>query len=111
MSWPFAHIRSENDILKFVTALIANTKGEDAKSGEDFWQKAKVLLYCALVGLIHYESKTPKERNMNTLVELINMTEVSEEDETFQNAVDIVFERLEKGKPMLNANGEQLVDV
>ena len=107
---PFAYIRSEKDILKFVTALIANTKGEDTKSGEDFWQKAEVLLYCALVGLIHYESKTPKERNMNTLVELINMMEVREEDETFQNAVDIVFERLEKGKPMLDANGEQVVD-
>jgi len=107
---PFAYIRSEKDILKFVTALIANTKGEDTKGGEDFWVKAETLLYCALVGLIHYESKTPEERNMNTLVELINTMEVREEDESFQNAVDIVFERLEKGKPLLDADGQQVVD-
>ena len=107
---PFAYIRSEKDILKFVTALIANTKGEDTKGGEDFWVKAETLLYCALVGLIHYESRTPEERNMNTLVELINTMEVREEDESFQNAVDIVFERLEKGKPLLDADGQQVVD-
>jgi type IV secretion system protein VirD4 len=107
---PFAYIKSEKDILKFVTALIANTKGEDTKSGEDFWVKAETLLFCALVGLIHYESKTPEERNMNTLVELINTMEVREEDESFQNAVDIVFERLEKGKPLLDADGQPVVD-
>jgi type IV secretion system protein VirD4 len=106
---PFAYIHSEKDILKFVTALIANTKGEDTKGGEDFWIKAETLLYCALVGLIHYESKTPEERNMNTLVELINIMEVREEDESFQNAVDIVFERLEKGKPLLGEDGNQVV--
>jgi len=107
---PFSYIKSEKDILKFVTALIANTKGEDTKGGEDFWVKAETLLYCALVGLIHYESKTPEERNMNTLVELINTMEVREEEETFQNAVDIVFERLEKGIPLLDADGQQIVD-
>jgi len=107
---PFAYIRSEKDILKFVTALIANTKGEDSKGGEDFWVKAETLLYCALVGLIHYESKTPEERNMNTLVELINTMEVHEEDESFQNAVDIVFERLEKGVPLLDADNKPVLD-
>jgi type IV secretion system protein VirD4 len=107
---PFHYIRSEKDILKFVTAFIANTKGEDSKNGEDFWVKAETLLYCALVGLIHYESKKPEERNMNTLVELINSMEVREEDESFQNAVDIVFERLEKGRPQLDDDGNPVKD-
>jgi type IV secretion system protein VirD4 len=107
---PFHYIRSEKDILKFVTAFIANTKGEDSKSGEDFWVKAETLLYCALVGLIHYESKKPEERNMNTLVELINSMEVREEDESFQNAVDIIFERLEKGRPQLDDDGNPVKD-
>ena len=106
----FAYIKTEKAILKFVTALIANTKGEDTKGGEDFWVKAETLLYCALVGLIHYEAKTPAERNMNTLVELINTMEVREEDESFQNAIDIVFERLEKGKPLLDENEQQVID-
>jgi type IV secretion system protein VirD4 len=106
---PFAYIKSEKDILKFVTALISNTKGEDTKGGEDFWVKAETLLYCALVGLIHYES-AEDERNMNTLVELINSMEVHEEDESFQNPVDIIFERLEKGIPELNENGEPVAD-
>ena len=95
---PFSYIRSEKDILKFTTALIANTKGEDSKNGEDFWQKAEVLLYCALIGYIHYEAPD-EEKNMNTLVELINSMEVHEEDERFKNAVDIMFEKLEKGDP------------
>jgi type IV secretion system protein VirD4 len=107
---PFAYIHSEKDILKFVTAFIANTKGDDTKNGEDFWVKAETLLYCALVGLIHYESKTPEERNMNTLVELINSMEVREEDESFQNAVDILFERLEKGRQQLDDDGNPLLD-
>jgi type IV secretion system protein VirD4 len=106
---PFAYIRSEKDILKFVTALISNTKGEDSKSGEDFWLKAETLLYCALVGLIHYES-APEERNMNTLVEFINSMEVHEEDETFQNPVDIIFKRLENGIPELDAEGNPVLD-
>jgi hypothetical protein len=106
---PFAYIKSEKDILKFVTALISNTKGEDTKGGEDFWVKAETLLYCALVGLIHYES-AEDERNMNTLVELINSMEVHEEDESFQNPVDIIFERLEKGMPELSESGELVVD-
>jgi type IV secretion system protein VirD4 len=95
---PFSYIRNEKDILKFTTALIANTKGEDAKSGEDFWVKAEVLLYCALIGFIHYEAPE-EEKNMNTLVELINSMEVHEENENFMNAVDILFEKLEKGDP------------
>jgi type IV secretion system protein VirD4 len=95
---PFAYIKSEKDILKFVTALIANTKGEDAKSGDDFWQKAEVLLYCALIGFIYYEGQ-PEEKNMNTLVRFINAMEVREDDETYQNGVDLMFERLKKREP------------
>jgi type IV secretion system protein VirD4 len=95
---PFNYIRSEKDILKFTTALITNTKGEDSKSGEDFWVKAETLLYCALVGFIYYEAPD-EEKNMNTLVELINSMEVQEENENFKNAVDIMFEKLEKGEP------------
>jgi len=91
---PFAYIRSEKDILKFVTALIHNTKGE-GKGGDDFWVKAETLLYQALIGYIHYELP-PDDRNINTLVELINSMEVREEDETFKNAVDILFEELEE---------------
>ena len=90
---PFAYIKSEKDILKLVTALIANTKGE-GKSGEDFWVKAETLLYCALIGYIHYETNED-EQNMNTLVEIINSMEVREEEETFKNPVDKIFDMLE----------------
>jgi len=95
---PFAYIRTEKDILKFTTALIANTKGENSKNSEDFWVKAEVLLYCALIGFIYYEAPD-EEKNMNTLVELINSMEVHEDNENFKNAVDIMFEKLEKGDP------------
>jgi type IV secretion system protein VirD4 len=95
---PFVYIRSEKDILKFTTALIANTKGEDAKSGEDFWVKAEVLLYCALIGYIWYEGQ-PEEKNMNTLVRFINAMEVREDDETYQNGVDLLFEKLKAREP------------
>jgi len=94
---PFAYIRSEKDILKFVTTLIANTKG-DGKSGDDFWVKAEQLLYQALIGYIWYEAP-PEEQNMNTLVEMINKMEVREDDETFKNAVDFAFEALEEQDP------------
>ncbi|AOT68780.1 VirD4-like conjugal transfer protein, CD1115 family [Geosporobacter ferrireducens] len=94
---PFAYIRSEKDILKLVTALIANTKGE-GKSGEDFWVKAETLLYCALIGYIHYEAPD-EERNLNTLVEMINAMEVREDDESFKNAVDFIFDALEEREP------------
>ena len=94
---PFNYIYSEKDILKFVTALISNTKGE-GKSSDDFWQKAETLLYQALVGYIWYESP-PREKNMNTLVEMINHMEVREDDETFMNAVDFLFEALEERSP------------
>ena len=94
---PFSYIRSEKDILKLVTALIANTKG-DQKGGDEFWTKAESLLYCALIGYIHYEAPD-EERNMNTLVELINAMEVREDDETFRNAVDFMFEALEERDP------------
>jgi type IV secretion system protein VirD4 len=94
---PFVYIRNEKDILKFVTALIANTKG-DGKSGDDFWQKAETLLYTALIGFIHYEAPD-EERNINTLVEMINAMEVREDDETFENAVDLMFKALEERSP------------
>jgi len=92
---PFAYIRSEKDILKLVTALIANTRGEQ-KGGDPFWEKSEVLLYCALIGYIHYEL-TPEERNMNSLVKMINAMEVREDDESFKNAVDYMFEELAEG--------------
>jgi len=94
---PFAYIRSEKDILKLVMALIANTKGE-GKSGEDFWVKAETLLYCALIGYIHYEAPD-EERTLNTLVEMINAMEVREDDESFKNAVDFMFDALEERAP------------
>ena len=106
---PFEYIRSEKDILKFTTALISNTKGEDSKNGEDFWVKAETLLYCALIGFIHYEAR-PEENNMNMLVEFINAMEVHEEDENFKNAVDIMFEKLEKGAPVLDDEKNPVID-
>lgn len=94
---PFEYIHSEKDILKLVTALIANTKGE-GKSNDDFWVKAETLLYTALIGYLHYEA--PKEeQNFATLVEFINAMEVREDDEEFKNPVDIIFERLAEDKP------------
>ncbi len=94
---PFSYIHSEKDILKLVTALIANTKGE-GKAGDDFWQKAETLLYTALIGYIHYEAPV-EEQNFSTLIEFINAMEVREDDEEFQNPVDIMFEELAKQKP------------
>ena len=94
---PFAYLRSEKDILKLVTTLIANTKGE-GKSAEDFWVKAETLLYTALIGYIHYVAP-PEEQNFAMLVDLINSMETHEEDENFQNPVDEMFERLAKDDP------------
>ena len=94
---PFAYIHSEKDILKLVTTLIANTKG-DGKSGDEFWTKAETLLYCALIGYIHYEAPV-EEQNFATLIEFINAMEVREDDEEFQNPVDIMFENLEEKNP------------
>ena len=94
---PFAYIHSEKDILKVVTALIANTKGE-GKAGDDFWVKAETLLYTALIGYIHYEAPV-EEQNFSTLIEFINAMEVREDDEEFQNPVDLMFVELEKEKP------------
>ena len=94
---PFAYIHSEKDILKLVNTLICNTKG-DGKSGDDFWVKAETLLYCALIGYIHYEAPEV-EQNFATLIELVNAMEVREDDETFENPVDIAFKELEKDKP------------
>ena len=94
---PFSYIHSEKDILKLVTCLIANTKGE-GKAGDDFWVKAETLLYTALIGNIHYEAPV-EEQNFSTLIEFINAMEVREDDEEFKNAVDLMFEDLEKRKP------------
>ena len=94
---PFAYIHSEKDILKLVTCLISNTKG-DGKSGDEFWQKAETLLYCALIGYIHYEAPV-EEQNFATLIEMLNSMEVREDDEEFENAVDLMFKELAKEKP------------
>ena len=94
---PFAYIHNEKDILKLVTVLIANTKGE-GKSGDDFWVKAETLLYTALIGYIYYEAPS-NEQNFSTLVEMINAMEVREDDETFKNAVDLLFDALEQKAP------------
>ena len=94
---PFAYIHSEKDILKLVTTLITNTKG-DGKSGDEFWTKAETLLYCALIGYIHYEAP-PEEQNFTTLLEFINAMEVREDDEEYKNPVDRMFEELEAEKP------------
>ena len=94
---PFAYIHSEKDILKLVTTLITNTKG-DGKAGDEFWTKAETLLYCALIGYIHYEAPS-EEQNFSTLIEFLNAMEVREDDEEFQNPVDLMFEALEKKQP------------
>ena len=94
---PFSYIHSEKDILKLVTTLIANTKGE-GKAGDDFWIKAETLLYCALIGYIHYEAPV-EEQNFSTLIEFINAMEVREDDEEFKNPVDLMFDALEAEKP------------
>nr|WP_303007555.1 type IV secretory system conjugative DNA transfer family protein [uncultured Anaerostipes sp.] len=95
---PFKYIRSEKDILKLVNTIIANTKGDGEKSSEDFWVKAERLLYCALIGYIYYEAPE-EEQNFSTLLEFINASEAREDDEEFKNAVDELFEELEKEKP------------
>ena len=94
---PFAYIQSEKDILKLVTTLISNTKGEQ-KGGDEFWTKAETLLYCALIGYIHYEAPV-EEQNFSTLIEFINAMEVREDDEEFQNPVDLMFEELAQKNP------------
>ena len=95
---PFAYIRSEKDILKLVTTIIVNTKGEGEKASEDFWVKAEKLLYTALIAFIWYEGKE-EEKNLNTLLDLLNESETREEDETYQNPVDMLFEELEAKEP------------
>ena len=95
---PFAYIRSEKDILKLVTTIIANTKGEGEKSSEDFWVKAEKLLYTALIAFIWYEGDE-EEKNLNTLLDILNESETREEDETYQNPVDMMFQELEGRDP------------
>ena len=95
---PFAYIRSEKDILKLVNTIIANTKGDGEKSGEDFWVKSERLFYCALIGYIWYEAPED-EKNFTTLLEMINASEAREDDPEFQSPVDLMFERLEEKDP------------
>ena len=94
---PFAYVHDEKDILKLVTTLIANTKGE-GKGGDEFWEKAEKLLYSALIGYIHYEAPE-EEQNFSTLLEMINAMEVREDDEEFKNPVDLMFDELEEREP------------
>lgn len=95
---PFSYLHSEKDILKLVSTIMANTKGEGEKSSEDFWTKAERLFYTALIGYLYYEAPE-EEKNFTTLLEMINASEVREEDETFQNPVDMMFEALEAKDP------------
>ena len=95
---PFVYIRSEKDILKLVTTIIANTKGEGQQAGKDFWVKAEKLYYCALIGYIWYEGRE-EEKNFNTLLVMINASEAREDDENFKNPVDLMFEELEQRDP------------
>ena len=95
---PLAYVRSEKDILKLVNVIIANTKGDGEKSSEDFWIKAERLLYCALIGYIWYEAE-PEEKNIITLLELINACEAREDDETYKSPVDILFDELAQAQP------------
>ena len=94
---PFAYVHDEKDILKLVTTLIANTKGE-GKGGDEFWEKAEKLLYSALIGYIHYEAPE-EEQNFSTLLEMINAMEVREDDEEFKNPVDLMFDELAERDP------------
>ena len=100
---PFAYLHSEKDILKLVTTLIANTKGE-SKGGDDFWLKAETLLYTALIGYIHYEAPE-EEQNFSTLLEMINAMEVREDDEEFKNPVDMMFDELAEQNPDIHYIG------
>lgn len=95
---PFAYISSEKDILKLVNVIIANTKGDGEKSGEDFWVKAERLLYCALIGYIYYEAPE-EEKNFITLLDLINASEAREDDENYKSPVDMLFDRLAEREP------------
>ena len=97
LSLSFAYIHSEKDILKLVTVLITNTKGE-GKGGDDFWVKAETLLYIALIGYIHYELP-PEEQNFATLINMLNKMDAREDDEDYQNEIDLKFEALAKKKP------------
>ena len=97
LSLSFAYLHSEKDILKLVTTLIANTKGE-SKGGDDFWLKAETLLYTALIGYIHYEAPE-EEQNFSTLLEMLNAMEVREDDEEFKNPVDMMFDELAEQNP------------
>ena len=95
---PFKYIYCENDILKLVNCIMENTKGEDSKGGEDFWAKAEALYYQSLIAYIWYEAPE-EEKNMTTLLEMLNASEVREDDENFKNAVDLMFEQLQQRDP------------
>jgi len=111
---PFAYIKSEKDILSLVTALMANTSDPEKKGGDDFWGKAEQLLYQALISFIH-SFLPPEDRNLNTLVDLINQMETKEEDEDFKNPVDMIFDAIQKGSdnchiPLYDKDGNQKLD-
>lgn len=95
---PFSYLRSEKDILKLVNTIIVNTKGEGAQSGEDFWVKAERLYYTALIGYIYYEAPE-EEKNIITLLDMINASDTREDDEDYKNPVDLMFDRLEEKDP------------
>ena len=95
---PFQYIRCENDILKLVNCIMENTKGEDTKGSEDFWTKAEALYYQVLIAYICYEAPE-EQKNMTTLLEMLNASEVREDDESFQNAIDMLFSALEQKNP------------
>ena len=95
---PFRYIRCENDILKLVSCIMENTKSGDARGGDEFWSKAEALYYQALIAYIWYEAPE-EEKNMNTMLEMLNASEVREEDENYKNAVDMMFERLGQRDP------------
>ena len=95
---PFAYIHSEKDILKLVNTIIVNTKGEGQQSGEDFWVKAEKLLYTAYIGFIWYEAPE-KEQNFSMLIDMIDASEAREDDESFKNPVDLLFDELEAKNP------------
>ncbi len=95
---PFAYLHSEKDILKLVNTIMVNTKGEGSQQTEDFWCKAKRLLYQAYIGYIYYEVEK-EEQNFTTLIDMINASETKEEDENYKNAMDLIFEELEEDEP------------
>jgi type IV secretion system protein VirD4 len=106
---PFEYLHSEVDILTFVNAFIANTSDPNKKGGDEFWTKAETMLYCALVGYIHYECRD-EEKNINTLTRMITLIEVHEEDDSFKNQIDFLFDDLAEGVKKTDKDGNEITD-